>query len=115
MNKEEFYDTEIAPGLLKLAKLCTANDMDIGFVATVEYNDEGCIASTSALSPSNSMPIRFMHKLSQCIQDGQLNVDAFIMSLMNHAEKHGHSSIILSQLGVPTKPVNCPPNQDAGK
>lgn len=46
-NKEKFYDTEIAPELLRLAKLC--QDKGLSFVAGVEWAP-GDLGRTAALT-----------------------------------------------------------------
>lgn len=94
---ETFYDDEIAPKLAELAELCHARGMS--FVSGVEF-EPGRLGSTLMLMDAVSMLARLPALALRC--DG--NVDALFFAIIKHAQKHGHSSICLAQLGVPLTP-----------
>lgn len=93
-EREAFYDAEIAPALLALARRCEAEGLSI--VAVVEW-EPGETARTVALQQRSSLGIRIVELAAQA----RNNVDALIMALMKHGREHGHSSICLAGLGVP--------------
>ena len=97
-EREAFYDAAIAPELVRLAKLCEENGLS--FVAVAEWAP-GDVGRTVTLSADRGVR---MSVLELAARTGD-NVDALVMGLMKHARTHGHSSAILSQLGVPNSPV----------
>lgn len=96
-DNERFYDTEIAPKLLELARACQERGMS--FTANVEY-DPGETGRTGILQPDASIKQRIAHWAAAA--NG--NVDSFMFAVMRHAREHGHSSAILNMLGVKLKP-----------
>jgi hypothetical protein len=96
-DNEEFYDTVIAPELLKVGKLC--KDHGISFVAIAEY-DPGEYSSTVSLRENSSYILR----LAKAVADCNGNVDSLFFAIMRHANTHGHQSLILKQLGIPETP-----------
>lgn len=102
MTNEEIYDTEIAPELLKLSLRC--RELKMPFVAQVEYErgetgrTEFCPPATGDARPSTKQ--LFVHYAARC--NG--NIDSFLMTVIKDAEKHGHSSMYLHMLKVPTSP-----------
>lgn len=97
-EREAFYDAEVAPVLSDLSKRCLKNGLS--FLAVVEW-EPGETGRTTALN----VPRGFgMSVLEVAARTGD-NVDSLIMALMKHAREHGHSSMCLSQLGVPTQPA----------
>lgn len=97
-EREAFYDSEIAPGLMGLAKKCQDNGLSIA--AVVEW-DPGETGRTVALAANAGFGLR----MTEVAIRSAGNVDALIMALMKYATEHGHSSMCLKQLGVPTSPV----------
>jgi hypothetical protein len=94
---ETFYDKEIAPDLLRLAKLCETNGMS--FLAQVEFaRDE--VADTCTIVKGAGVKTRMVYMAIRA----RGNVDALAMSLMRYAEIHGHSSAALRLMGVPERP-----------
>ncbi len=97
MTKEETYDAEIAPDLMRLAKRC----QELGFcmAASVEW-EPGETGRTEAHPPWGvdglpSAKQRLVHYAARC--NG--NIDSFLMAVMRDADKRGHSSMYLKMLG----------------
>lgn len=97
MSPEQQYDAEIAPLLLAVAKKC----QELGFpmVASVEW-EPGETGRTETHPPwgKNGFPSakqRLVHYAARC--NG--NIDAMLIAVLRDAEKSGHSSICLKQLG----------------
>lgn len=97
MDKETFYDTIVAPELLKLSNLC--KDNGVGFVAMVQFG-ETAHGRTVTLPNGSSFAIR----LAEAAMRAEGNVDALMMAVARHAKKSGHSSLVLEILGTPTQP-----------
>lgn len=103
-EREAFYDTEIAPALVSLAKQCQERGMS--FLALVDYTGTGEIGRTASLQAHAPGVIRYGNALSKCAMErGQVNIDSFMLALMKEARETGHSSMILQQLGVPVNPA----------
>jgi hypothetical protein len=94
---EAFYDAEIGPKLLELAKLCEARGMS--FVANVEYGD-GETASTVSLAKSAGIKVLLSAWATRC----HGNVDSLWNAIVKHAREYGHNSVYLHLAKVPTKP-----------
>jgi hypothetical protein len=96
-QRERFYDKEIAPELLRLAKACEGNGLS--FLAVVEWapNETG---RTVSIREGSGFGIRMTDAAAQA--NG--NIDAFMIPMQRHAHQHGHSSIVMHALGVPLKP-----------
>ncbi len=96
-ERETYYDREIAPRLVEVARLCEAQGMSI--VASVEYNPDKRGSTISE--------VEFAGLAQQIVRWATLadrNVDTLIGALVTHARLHGHSSIFMARLGVPEKP-----------
>lgn len=105
---EKFYDKEIAPALMALAKKCEAEGLS--FFAAVNFGPEGEIGRTVSLREGSPFMLRMLDALARCwCEGGTVNVDAFLIALSRHAREHGHSSMFLSQLGIPTEPETVKP------
>lgn len=100
-EREAFYDREIAPKLLEVAKLCEVHEMSL--VANVEWAP-GKGGLTITETSSASVAQHLVRMAARC--NG--NVDALLMGIVAHARKHGHASVYLRTLGVPTKPEAAP-------
>lgn len=98
MNKEEYYDQNIAPKLLEIGKEC--ENAGLTFIAVCEY-EGGDYGGTRTIQPNSGYPIRLVDLAVQC----EGNVDSLMFAVMRHAREHGHSSIILKQLGIPERPT----------
>jgi hypothetical protein len=97
-ERETFYDEQIAPVLLDLAKKCQDNGLSIA--AMVEW-DPGETGRTAALAGNSGFGIRMVEMAMRC----HGNVDSLIMGLMKYGTEHGHNSASLHLLGVPTSPL----------
>ena len=95
---EEIYDAKIVPKLADLAGKCQSAGMS--FLAMVEFAP-GETGRTEYMTATPGMKMQIALMAARC--NG--NVDALIMGLMKYAEKHGHGSIFLKQLGVPLVPT----------
>lgn len=98
MTNEEFYDSEIAPKLMEMARACEARGMS--FVACVEYAPEET-GETAVLAAGSGIKARMAYWGVKA----RGNVDSFMIAAQRHAREHGHSSLFLSQAGVPTSPA----------
>lgn len=99
MSNEAFYDAEIAPKLLEIAKACEARGMS--FVAAVEYAP-GETGETTVLAPraERSILLEVAYWGIKC----RGNIDSFMIAAEKHARRFGHSSAYLSMRDIPTKP-----------
>lgn len=96
-ENERFYDDEIAPALLALAKRC--HERGMSFLSAVEYAP-GSVGRTSHYVEG------YGHAMSNAlaaIRAGD-NADLFIGYIVSRAKEYGHSSAYLFQLGVPMHP-----------
>jgi len=93
-EKEEIYDKDIAPQLLKIARKCEKEG--ISFVAHVEW-EPGDGGRTETLAKNASIGHRLISWAVAC----QGNIDTLLMRAIRYAEEHGHSSVYLHLLGVP--------------
>lgn len=94
---EQFYDEHVAPVLLELARKC--DEQGIPFLASVEYG-EGDLGTTinKAAHASSAFYLPRLALFSS-------NIDSFMIRVSRDATKHGHSSMILTLLGVPVQPT----------
>jgi hypothetical protein len=92
VTNEEFYDTELAPALARLAREC--HQRGLNFQALVEYAPNK-VAETRVLpeQPGFSMMLPVM------ASQAQGNIDAFLIAAKRYAAQYGHSSVFLHQLG----------------
>lgn len=97
-TKEQFYDEQIAPQLIALAEQC--KDRGLSLLAVCEWGKMET-GSTRMLQPDASISIR----MSDAVAMANGNIDSFMLAMMRHAREHGHGSMILSRLGVPTEPA----------
>ena len=103
-EREAFYDAEVAPALLDLAKRC--QDAGMGFLALVDYSGIGNIGRTAALPAGAPAVLRYAYAIAQAdAGQGAVNIDAFMFAIMREASERGHSSAVLHSLGVPAKGV----------
>ena len=98
MNNEEWYDAEIAPELMKLAKAC--EDRGVAFVASVEY-EPGERGATYVLPKDAGLEMVMLH---HCAKMGA-NLDGYVLGLRRYAKEHNidtSASLIMNQ---PAEPV----------
>ena len=97
---EDVYDNEISPLIAEIITICKRDKMPM--FASFEYS-EGDFCTTSM--PFDGHPIFAYHEaLRQCTEDGGINIDKLMFWIMAGARERGHSSLILSQLGISTEP-----------
>jgi len=94
IERERFYDSEIAPALADLARRC--EQCGLSFLALVEW-DIGEVGSTGVLQRARGPQIDWANAAAHA----RGNADTMIMHIMRQAEKSGHSSMCLNILGVP--------------
>ncbi|MHB8286701.1 MAG: hypothetical protein ACYDD1_18765 [Caulobacteraceae bacterium] len=94
---EQFYDDEIAPALLDLARKCEARGM--GLFASVEYN-EGDFGSTIN-KPAQKSDTLLMAYLAARAHG---NIDALAISWGRLCKERGHACIVLLAAGFPREP-----------
>lgn len=61
MDNEQFYDEQIAPKLLELAKLC--DEQGVGFAAYVEYEPDDVAATVNITARKSENLMRSRHAL----------------------------------------------------
>jgi hypothetical protein len=82
MNTEKIYDTEIAPKLLEIAKICEANG--IPFLALVEWAP-GNIGRTELRTKDECLE---MIMVRHCAKTAP-NIDGYVLGLAKWANKEG--------------------------
>jgi hypothetical protein len=90
-EREVFYDREIAPALLDLARKCESNGLSL--VAMTEWWP-GETGLTATVREGAGIKLR----MTQWAAAVNGNVDALIMQLQKHGREHGHNSLFLSVL-----------------
>lgn len=88
-EREKFYDEEIAPALLELAKKCLDNGLSM--VAAVEWDkerpeDDGW-GSTVGLQKEGEVGLPLAMQ-AMLVRSGR-NIDAFILGLKRYAHRNG--------------------------
>lgn len=96
-EREKFYDREVAPALLALAKKCEDNGLSI--VAKVEW-EPGETGTTATIRDGAGFGLHLTHWAATA----NSNVDSLIMACMRHGREHGHQSACLTVLGVSAMP-----------
>jgi hypothetical protein len=99
MDKEQFYDEKISFKLSSIAKEC--GEKEISFISICEWSP-GEFASISKLQAKSGLPVQMI----KAVIESNGNIDAFLTAVIKHAKIHGHSSMYLHQLGIPTAPMN---------
>lgn len=90
-EREAFYDCEVAPALMELAKKC--QDHGLSMVAMAEW-EPGQTGRTAALTAEAGIGIR----IAEAAMQARGNVDSLIFAIQKYATKHGHNSICLKVL-----------------
>jgi hypothetical protein len=90
-EREQFYDPEIAPTLLELARKCQDNGLST--VAMVEW-EPGETGRTACPAAGAGVGIR----MAELAMQARGNVDSLILALMKYGKEHGHSSVGLRLL-----------------
>lgn len=96
-ENETYYDTKLMSRIHELADEC--NQRGMSFMTVVVY-DPGETASTIIRSTNCGFHTQLM---CAAAQSGG-NIDTLIFAIIKYAQKHGHSSICLTSLGVPSVP-----------
>lgn len=91
-EREAFYDAEVAPALLELARKCEAGGLS--FVASVEWSPDET-GETLTIRSDAGVKIRMAAMAVQA----HGNADALIGALVRYGETHGHNSAYLHLLG----------------
>jgi hypothetical protein len=92
---EKYYDKEIAPKLLELAKDAAAHGLN--FLALVEWKAGGHGRTFHTAFVPIGLPLQMANWSAKC--GG--NVDAFWMAIQRYGMENGHSSIFLREQGIP--------------
>lgn len=98
-NKEQIYDAEISPLINQIIMIC--KEHKIPMFTTFQYSNEG-FCTTAGGKDSTPVFDNYM-AMAQCVEDNGFNIDKYLIWVMKTAQKHGHSSMYLNQLGVPIK------------
>lgn len=84
MTKEDIYDNQIGPELMKLATLC--KEQGLSMLAMVEYDSAECgVGITQQLADDASFRM-IMNRL--CMGAG-INIDAFLVNLIRYCNASG--------------------------
>lgn len=97
-EREQFYDDVIAPKLAEIAKLC--QEKEIAFICQVEWEPGEC-GRTVTLPKGASWQIR----LAETAMRANGNVDNMFLACSKYAAVHGHSSIVMQNMGIPMEPT----------
>lgn len=90
-EREAFYDTEVAPTLMELAKKC--QDRGLSFVAMVEWSPDGT-GETVTVREGAGIKIQ----MASWAVKSHGNADVLIGTMVHHGEQHGHNSAYLHLL-----------------
>lgn len=99
-NKEKIYDKEISPLMKKIMGVCKKHD--IPFFASFQYSDSDFCTSNGRLG--GHIVFTYYDALKQCAEKDGINIDKFMFWIMRGAREKGHSSLVLSKLGIPGVP-----------
>jgi hypothetical protein len=103
-NLEKVYDEQISPLMKQIIDICKENKMPM--FAEFQYGDtDFCKTRLCGEDWPGHFLFNHLEVLTQCMQEGGINIDKYMFWVMRHAKKQGHSSMILSQLDIPTEPV----------
>lgn len=98
-DKEKIYDEEIKPLMRKIIECCKKNGIPV--FATFQYSDN--FFCTTAIWESKKHAIfDYYEATRQCIQDSGVNVDRYILWLLEITKGKKHSSIFIDRLGNKT-------------
>jgi hypothetical protein len=97
-ENEQYYDDVIAPKLKELAALC--QEKGIAFICQVEW-EPGEAGRTVFLPKGASWQIR----LAETAMRAKGNVDNLFLACSKYAAVHGHSSLVMKNMGVPMEPT----------
>ena len=100
-NKESVYDNRLSPLMTEIIRIC--QEEQIPFFASFEFADNSFCTSDHDVGHSVMKHYRAM---AQCAEPGGVNVDKYMFWVAKQARTEGHSSLVLSQMGVPTTPTN---------
>lgn len=107
---EQIYDNEISPLVAQIIAICAEHKM--GLFMDFEYS-RGEFCRSARRREGNSIVFRYYDVLAQCKEaDGGVNIDKFMFAVMKEAREHGHESVVLSLLEIPTKPEAQPQDSD---
>lgn len=98
---EQIYDEQIAPLLKQAADICTRHGLSLAAACEYAPGDTG-LTFTGPVDKSTTGATMYLADLAVRARG---NVDALMLAVMRHATETGHSSMILSMLGVAEKPV----------
>lgn len=99
-DKENIYDEKIAPLMTQIIDICKENQLP--FFASFQYADNDFCTSGGRMK---GHPVfEYYEAIKQCMELEGINIDKFMFWVMRGAREKGHSSIILSQLDIPTLP-----------
>lgn len=91
-EREAFYDREVAPTLLELARKC--EDAGLSFLAMVEWAP-GQAGKTMSVQAESGLGL----KMTRWAMESRDDADALIMQMMRYGKEHGHESVCLTLLG----------------
>lgn len=98
-DKEAIYDEKISPLMAQIIEIC--QEHKIPMFAEFQYSDGGfCKSAVFGPECESHCIFQYLYALTKCIRSAGINIDSFMFAVMRSAREHGHSSIILKQLGV---------------
>lgn len=96
-NLEAIYDEQISPLMKQIIAIC--KEHKIPMFATFEYAD-GQLC-TSAQRETGHPVFNHLFKITECARPEGIHVDDYFFWLMRENQGKPHSSLCLSQLGLP--------------
>ncbi len=93
-EREQFYDREIAPVLMDLARRCEG--AGLSFLALVEWSPDET-GKTMSMREGSGIGTKMVLWAMQA----KGNSDNLIWQMQRHGREHGHNSVCLSMLDHP--------------
>jgi len=101
--REKIYDEEISPLMRKVIEKCQEHKMPL-FIECEYAPGDFCKSNLSPADWDAHAVFTTFEAISQCIQNGGVNIDKYFFWLIKQIkEAGGHGSIFMSQLGYKTE------------
>ena len=97
-NKEKIYDEQIFPLMEEIIAICKENK--IPMFAEFEYAP-GDFCRSVLYDPDDHALFAHLEAIAQCVAEGGINIDKYMMWVAKGARIKGHSSLFLTLAGIP--------------
>ncbi|HHS83696.1 MAG TPA: hypothetical protein ENK38_02065 [Gammaproteobacteria bacterium] len=98
---ENVYDEQITPLLEQIIVIC--KEHGIPMFAEFQYQEDG-FATTCVSGEFAHGVFAHYEAMSQCRDEGGMNIDTYMRWVCQNAAKYGHSCQVLNLLGIPETP-----------